>query len=140
MHLALVQPLYLARSSPDIAKISIVVPTRRCRIRRNLLARSGRYAFCTNSRFTFISSPSPWLPFHKLVALVQPLYLARNSPAIERKFSLSSLYGDAGYGEVCWPIPVDALLHQIKVYIFRLPIPIPSFLYAPCFDVTIVPC
>ena len=80
MNLALVQQLYRARSSPDFAQFSVHDPIRRCRRRSSLQARPGRCAFCTNSRFTFLGSPSPLPPFHMHLALVQPLYRARGSP------------------------------------------------------------
>ena len=79
MHLALVKPLYLATGSSECAQVSIGGPIRRCRRRSSLQARTVRYAFCTNARFTFLGSSSPYLPFHLHYALVQPLYRATGS-------------------------------------------------------------
>ena len=52
MHLALMQPLYRARSCSEFAQISIHGPIRHCSTRSSFRARPGRCAFCTNSRFT----------------------------------------------------------------------------------------
>ena len=57
--LALVQPLYRASGSHRFAQISYDGSKRRGRIRINLQDRPGRCAFCTDSRFTFLGSPSP---------------------------------------------------------------------------------
>ena len=79
MHLALVQPLYRATGSSECAQIFTGSPIRRCTRRSSLQTRTGRSAFCTNARFTFLGSSSPYLPFHLHYALVQPLYRATGS-------------------------------------------------------------
>ena len=57
--------------------------------RSSLQARPGRRAFCTDSTFRFLRSPSPLLPFHMHLALVQPLYRASGSS----KFEQISIHG-----------------------------------------------
>ena len=79
MHLALVQPLYRETVSSECAKISTGVPIRRCTRRSSLQDRTGRCAFCTNARFTFLGFPHLKLRFHLHLALVQPLCLATGS-------------------------------------------------------------
>ena len=80
MYLTLVQASYRATGSPEFAQISIDAVIRRCKRRCGLQARSGRCAFCTNSRLTFIGSPYPYLPFHMHLTLVQASYRATGSP------------------------------------------------------------
>ena len=64
-------------------------PIRHCSTRGSLRARNGRCAFCTNSWFTFLGSPSPWIPFYMHLALVQPLDRARSSS----EFAQTSIHG-----------------------------------------------
>ena len=77
MHLALVQRLYRARSSPEFAQTSIHGSMRNCCRRSSLLDRPRQCGFCTNLGFRFTGSPSPFLPFHMHLTFVQTLYLAR---------------------------------------------------------------
>ena len=73
MHLSLVQTLYREIGSFKFAQISIHGPIRRCKKRSSLEARPGRCAFCTYSRFAFLGSTSPSLPFLMHLCLVQTL-------------------------------------------------------------------
>ena len=80
MHLALVQTLYRARGSPNFNQISTHDPTLNCCGRSNLQARPRRCAFCAEPGLPYSGSPSPKLPFHMHLAMVQTLYRARGSP------------------------------------------------------------
>ena len=126
--------------APKYAQISIHGSIRRCRTRNTLRARPVRWAFCTNSRFTFFGSPSSYVPYHILPASVQPLYRARRSSKLSTNFHLRT-YTALQYAEqFAAPSKPVGFLHQLKVYIFRLSFPIASFLYAPCFGGTVAPC
>ena len=63
-HLALVHPLHRATGSSEYVQISTGGPTRRRTRRSSFQARTGRWAFYTNARFTFLGSPSAKLPFN----------------------------------------------------------------------------
>ena len=63
-YLVLVQPLYRWNVSSECVQISTGGPTRRCTRRSSLQARTGRWAFSTNARFTFLDSASSKLPFN----------------------------------------------------------------------------
>ena len=73
-------------------------PIRHCSTRIILRAGTCRNVFCTNSRFTFLGSPSPWIPFHMHLDLVQPLYRARSSSKMCAYF-LSRTYTALQYAE-----------------------------------------
>ena len=77
MHLALVQPLYRARQPRECTRISIGSTIQRCSGRLHWKARAALCAFCTDKRFPFLNSPSPHLLNYMHLALVQPLYQAR---------------------------------------------------------------
>ena len=66
--------MYRATGSSEFAQISIDGPIPRCMKRSSLQARPGRCAYCTNARFTFLGSPSPFQPFDLNLISVQPLY------------------------------------------------------------------
>ena len=82
MHLALVQPLYRGRDSPEFAQISNDGAVQRCTIHSSLQALEGQWAFYTDAWFTFLGTPSPYLSFHTHLALVQPLYEGGDSPEL----------------------------------------------------------
>ena len=71
--------LYRATGSSECVQISTGGTTRRCMRRSSLQPRTGRWVFSTSARFTYLGSPSPKLPFHMHLALVQPLYRATGS-------------------------------------------------------------
>ena len=82
MLLALVQRLFLARVSRELARISIDVTMRRCKKLFISQVSTGLFAFCTNSMFTFMNSPHHQLLVAMLLALVQRLFRARFSRAL----------------------------------------------------------
>ena len=59
MHLALVQPLYLARHARECTRISIYGTIERSSGQWYLKARTALCAFCTDKRFPFLNSPFP---------------------------------------------------------------------------------
>ena len=77
MLLALVQRLFRARVSREVARIPIDGIMRRCRNRITSRVPTGLCAFCTNSVFTFLNSPYPQRLVSMLLALVQRLFRAR---------------------------------------------------------------
>ena len=79
MFLALVQRLFRARVSRELARISIDVNIRRCKKLFISQVPTGLCAFCTNSMFTFLNSPHHQLRVAMLLALVQRLFRARFS-------------------------------------------------------------
>ena len=79
MLLALVQRLFLARVSRELARISIDVTIRRCKKLFISQVPTGLCAFCTNSMFTFLNFPHHKLLVAMLLALVQRLFRARFS-------------------------------------------------------------
>ena len=112
MQHSLVQALHRAICSSEFAQISIHGPIRCWRRLRSLEARSGRCAFCTYSRFTFLGSPSHnflLLCTFRLRKHCTGRYVAPNLP----KFPFTALYGAAGRGAVGIPYPVGALLPPI---------------------------
>ena len=64
----------MAIGSSNFTEISSVSLKRRCIKPGSLQARIGLYVTCTDSRFTFLGSPSPQLPFDMKIALVQAWY------------------------------------------------------------------
>ena len=89
MHYSLVQALYRAIGISKFAQISIHVPLRRRKTRSSLDALPGRCALCTNSRFTFLGSPSPMLRLLMHLSLLQTLYRAIGSS----EFAQISIHG-----------------------------------------------
>ena len=79
MLLALVQRLFRARFSRELARISIEGTMRSCKKLINSEVPTGLCAFCTNGVFTFLSSPHPQLLVAMFLALVQRLFRARFS-------------------------------------------------------------
>ena len=73
------QPLYRARISGECTRISIDGTILRCRERRYLPARKALCAFCTEKGYTFLKSSCAQILDNMHLALVQPLYRARNS-------------------------------------------------------------
>ena len=89
MHFALVQTLCRARFSPEFAQISIHGAICNCSRGGSLLVRHRWCAFCTDPGFRFSASPSPLLPFHMHLTLVETLYRTRYSPNL-RKFPFTA--------------------------------------------------
>ena len=81
--LALVQRLFQAWLSRELARISIDYTMRRCRNWITSQVPTGLCAFCTNSVFTFMNSPHTQLLVAMLLALVQRLLRARVSRELE---------------------------------------------------------
>ena len=79
MFLTLVQRLFRARFSRELARISIDVTMRRCKKLFISQVPTGLCAFCTNSMFTFLNSRHHQLLVAMHLALVQRLFLARFS-------------------------------------------------------------
>ena len=79
MHFPLVETLYRARGSPECAHIRFDCFLRNCSRRSSFRVRPRWYAFCTFPGFTFSGFPSPYVPFHMHIALVQALYRARGN-------------------------------------------------------------
>ena len=79
MTLALVQCLFQARISREIALISIGIIMRRCSKRITSQVRKGLCVYCTNSEFAVSNSSIPCLLVDKVLALVQRLFRARIS-------------------------------------------------------------
>ena len=108
--LVMVQPLYRATGGSECVQISTGGPAMRYTIRCSLQARTGRWAFSTNARLTFLGSPSSKLPFHIHLALVQPLYRATGSSECVQNYSggpirrctrRSSLRARTGWCSIC---------------------------------------
>ena len=84
MFLALVQRLFWARFSRELARISIEAIMRRCKKLITSQVPTGLCAFCTNSVFTFLRSPHPQLLVTMFLTLVQRLFRARVSRQLAR--------------------------------------------------------
>ena len=65
----------LAKGNPENPQISTVGHIRRCMKPGCLQARCEKWAFCTETRITFLGSAFPQLPFDIKIALVQTRYL-----------------------------------------------------------------
>ena len=127
MHLALVQTLYRARGSPELAQISIDCPMQNCSRRSSLQARPRRYAFCTDQRFSFSGSPSPSFLF------ICTLHWCKHCTRLEeaqnlRKFPLTALCGIAADGVASRPFLVGTLFTPTKGLYFQALHPL-SFLF-----------
>ena len=59
---------------PEFTQISILGAMQRCMKSGDLQARAGLYIVCTETRFTFLGSSTPYLPFDMNIALVQTWY------------------------------------------------------------------
>ena len=84
MLLALVQRLFQARVSRELARISIDGTMRLSKKWIISQVPTGLCAFCTNSVFTFLNSPHPQLLVAMLLALVERLFQARVSRELAR--------------------------------------------------------
>ena len=84
MFLALVQRLFWSRFSRELARISIEISMRHCKKLINSEVPTGLCAFCTNSVFTFLSSPHTQLLVAMFLALVQRLFWSRFSRELAR--------------------------------------------------------
>ena len=65
----------MAKGNPENPQISTVGHIRRCMKPGCLQARCEKWAFCTETRITFLGSAFPQLPFDIKIALVQARYL-----------------------------------------------------------------
>ena len=64
----------MAKSNPEFPQICTVGHIRRCMKPGCLQARTAKWAFCTETRITFLGSTFPQLPFDIKIALVQTRY------------------------------------------------------------------
>ena len=74
-------------AAPKCTQICIHGHIRHCSTWSIWRAGTGRCVFCTNSRFTFLGSPSPYHPFHMHLVLVQPLYRGRSTSQLCANFN-----------------------------------------------------
>ena len=70
--IALVQTRNRGKKRPKFPQISIIGLVRRCMKPVSLQPHTGKCAFCTDTRITFLGSPFPQLPFDIIITLVQP--------------------------------------------------------------------
>ena len=118
MLLAVVQRLFWARISRQLAWISIDDILRCCMKRIISQVRTGLYAFCTNSVFTFLNSPHLQLLVAVLLALVQRLFRAR----VSRELAWISIDGTMRRWKKCrGSLPVCALFAQTQCLHFWTP-------------------
>ena len=95
--------------------------------RLGLQARTGLGTFCTNCGFYIFQLPPPQLLVHVHLALVQTLHHAAKYLRICANFHWRHY---TAWWERTWfagPYRIWHLLHQLRVFIFRLPLPSASF-------------
>ena len=84
--ITLVQIRYRGKGRPEFPQISTLGPVCRCMKPGSYQPRTGKCAFCTNTRITCLGSPFPQLTFDIIVALVHTRYRGERKPRISSNF------------------------------------------------------
>ena len=86
--IALVQHGTVEKWCPEFSQISIFGPVRHCMKPGSLQPHTGKSAFCTDSRITFLGSPFPQLPFYIMITFVQTRYRGKKKRQISSNFHI----------------------------------------------------